>query len=84
VTVTFWAVADHKPLGEVLIPRSTKLNSVLSHERLHTADLDPAKATALGQSYWIKPELGSIRISLHMPDRSNGLLCGPNFNDLAL
>src|SRR5205823_8247596 len=30
------------------------------------ANLGPAKAAALGQPYWIKPELGSIRISFHM------------------
>jgi hypothetical protein len=66
VTVTCCAIADRKSLGEVLIPRSTKLYSVVSHHRLHPANLGPAKAAAPGQPYWIKPELGSVRISLHM------------------
>jgi hypothetical protein len=66
VTVTLWARAARSSLGEVLIPRSTKLNCVVLHQKLHAPNLGPPKATALGQPNRIKPEFGSIRVPFHM------------------
>jgi hypothetical protein len=61
VTVTRWASAARTSLGKVLIPSPPKLIGVAPHQRLHLFDLGPAKPAALGQTDWIKPELGQVR-----------------------
>src|SRR3972149_10649714 len=64
VTATCCASAARSSLGEVLIPRSTKVSRVLPHQCLQTSDLGPAKPAALRQPYRIEPELAPVRFPL--------------------
>jgi hypothetical protein len=47
-------------LGEVLIPRSTKLSYVLSHQCLQASDFGPAEASAFSETHGIKPKLAKV------------------------
>src|SRR5437899_12923611 len=66
VTVTRWASAARSSLCEVLIPRPAELDCVVPHKRLHASDLGSTKTAALHEPDRIEPELGAVRVPLHL------------------